>query len=92
MKDLTIIGILFSAFLILAVAIEIKAYQSEQQYIVRYGTTYDYGSTIVTEDGNEWTLIDAPEFENGMEVRVLFDSNKTQKVTDDIIIDVTERR
>lgn len=64
----------------------------EQQYIVRYGTTYNYGSTIITEDGNEWTLIDAPEYENGTEVRVLFDSNKTQNVTDDIIIDVTERR
>ena len=92
MKHLFTVGILFSAFLMLAVAIEIKACQSEQQYIVRYGTTYDYGSTIVTEDGNEWTLIDAPEYEDGTEVRVLFDSNKTQKVTDDIIIDVTERR
>lgn len=64
----------------------------EQQYIVRYGTVYNWGSTIITEDGNEWTLIDAPEYENGTEVRVLFDSNKTQNVTDDIIIDVTERR
>ena len=60
-----------------------------QQYIVRYGTTYDYGSTIITEDGNEWALIDAPEYEDGTEVRVLFDSNKTKIVTDDIIIDVT---
>jgi hypothetical protein len=63
----------------------------EQQYIVRYGITYNYGSTIITEDGNEWTLTDAPEYENGTEVRVLFDSNKTKIVTDDIIIDVTER-
>ena len=47
---------------------------------------------IVTEDGNEWTLTDAPEYENGTEVRVLFDSNETQNVTDDIIIDVTERK
>ena len=91
MRRLTIIALMFSAFLMIAVVTEIKA-NEYQQYIVRYGTTYDYGSTIVTEDGNEWTLIDAPEFENGTEVRVLFDSNKTQKATDDIIIDVTERR
>lgn len=64
----------------------------EQQYIIRFGTTYDWGSTIITEDGNEWTLIDAPEYEDGTEVRVLFDSNRTTKVTDDFIIDVTERR
>lgn len=91
MKHVTTIAILFSAFIATVIATEIKA-NEYQQYIVRYGTTYDYGSTIVTEDGNEWTLIDAPEYEDGTEVRVLFDSNKTQKATDDIIIDVTERR
>lgn len=71
---------------------ETTASEMEQQYIVRYGTTYNWGSIIVTEDGNEWALTDAPEYTNGTEVRVLFDSNKTQIVTDDIIIDVTERR
>jgi hypothetical protein len=98
MKHIFTIGLLFSAFLMIAVVMEIKAYNLEeqqktveQQYIVRYGTTYDHGSTIVTEDGNEWTLIDAPEYENGTEVRVLFDSNRTQNITDDIIIDVTEK-
>ena len=63
----------------------------EQQYIVRYGVTYDYGNTIITEDGNEWTLIDAPEYEDGTEVRVLFDSNKTETAIDDIIIEVYEK-
>lgn len=93
MKHIFTIGLLFSVFVMIAVVMEIKAYNLEdQQYIVRYGTTYNYGSTIITEDGNEWTLIDAPEYENGTEVRVLFDSNKTKNVTDDIIIDVTERR
>ena len=93
MKHITILGILFSVFAMTVAVTEIKATEPEEQkYIVRYGTTYERGSVIVTEDGNEWTLIDAPEYENGTEVRVLFDSNETQNITDDIIIDVTERR
>lgn len=64
--------------------------ETEQKYIVRYGVAYDYGTTIITSDGNEWTLEDAPEYEDGTEVRVLFDSCETSDVTDDVIIDVTE--
>lgn len=93
MKNLIIIGLLGFCLVAKLSTTESKAHEPEEQkYIVRYGTTHNYGSTIITEDGNEWTLIDAPEYENGTEVRVLFDSNKTENVTDDIIIDVTERR
>ena len=93
MKQLTAIVIMISALVMTSGAREMRVFQTgEQKYIVRYGITYEYGSVIVTEDGNEWTLTDAPEYENGTEVRVLFDSNKTEKVTDDIIIDVTERK
>lgn len=88
----------FALVIILAGIVGNMEYESqakgieEQQYIVRYGITEEKGSIIITEDGNEWTLIDAPEYEDGTEVRVLFDSNKTEEVTDDSIIDVTERR
>ena len=97
----TVLGIIGTVFFIVAFAIvghndyETMAKETnttEQKYIARYGTTYDKGCTIVTEDGNEWTLIDAPEYEDGTEVCVLFDSRRTKKVTDDIIISVTERR
>lgn len=67
------------------------AEETKQKYIVRYGTTFDYGSTIITHDGNIWTLIDAPEYTDGTEVRVLFDSMETPSPLDDIIIDITER-
>ena len=65
--------------------------ETEQKYIVRYGITKDGGETILTEDGNEWKLIDAPIYEDGTEVRVLFDSCETVEVDDDEIIDITER-
>lgn len=74
---------------------EVKAAQESvveiHEYIIRYGTAHCYGAVIETEDGNIWTLEDAPEFEDGTEVRVLFNSNKTETVLDDVIIDVTER-
>lgn len=65
--------------------------ETEQKHIVRYGVTSEWGSIIETEDGNIWTLEDAPEFEDGTEVRVLFDSNETVSSLDDVIIDVVER-
>ena len=67
-----------------------KENESEQKYIVRYGIMED-SETILTRDGNLWSLA-GPEFETGTEVRVLFDSCETVDVTDDIIIDITERR
>jgi hypothetical protein len=76
-------------------AMEVKAMETEapeiQEYIANYGVAHCYGAVIQTEDGNIWTLKDAPEFEEGTEVRVLFNSNKTETVLDDEIIDVTER-
>lgn len=63
-----------------------------QKHIIRYGYAYNDGSTIVTEDGNTWCLEDAPCFDEGTSVRVLFDSNETYSVEDDIILDITERR
>lgn len=49
------------------------------------GTTYDYGSTIVTEDGNIWEIEDAPEYEDGTRVTVAFDTKGTYNVKDDEI-------
>ena len=80
-------------------AMEVKAMETEvttetteiQEYIASYGITHCYGAVIETEDGHIWTLTDAPEFEEGTEVRVLFNSCGTESVEDDIIIDVTER-
>lgn len=76
-------------------AMEVKAMETEapeiQEYIASYGIAYCWGAAIQTEDGEIWFLEDAPEFENGTEVRVLFNSNGTENVEDDIIIDVTER-
>ena len=93
MKHITAIVIMISTLVMASGPREMRVFKTEEQkYIVRYGITYEYGSVIVTEDGNEWTLTDAPEYENGTEVRVLFDSNETKNVTDDIIIDVTERK
>ena len=66
--------------------------ETEQKYIVRYGIAYDFGTVIVTEDGNEWCIQDAPELPYGQKVRVLFDSRETVEVDDDIIIDITERK
>lgn len=66
--------------------------EHEQKYVVRYGITKDGGETILTEDGNGWKLIDPPEYEDGTEVRVLFDSKETMEVYDDEIIDITERQ
>lgn len=64
--------------------------ESEQKYIVRYGTMEN--NLIGTEDGNKWSLIDGPEYKDGTEVRVLFDSRETKDAKDDAIIDITERR
>ena len=96
------IGISMATFFIAAIGITGKAdletiqakemkTESEQKYIVRYGFM-ESKDTIVTEDGNLWELIDGPEYENGTEVRVLFDSMGTKEVEDDVIIDITERR
>ena len=67
----------------------------EQEYIVRYGNIdgfLDNGNMIiVTEDGNEWILQDAPCYPNGTELRILFASNLTTIATDDVIVDITER-
>ena len=99
-------GILVAAFFVVSFAIvgkadletiqakEVKAKEkteSETKYLVRYGFM-ESKDLIVTHDGNFWELIDGPEYENGTEVRVLFDSCKTKDITDDIIIDITERR
>ena len=94
-------GILVAAFFITGFGIVGKAdletiqakemkTESEQKYIVRYGVMEDE-ETILTRDGNLW-LLAGPEFETGTEVRVLFDSMETIDATDDVIIDITERR
>lgn len=69
--------------------------EAEQEYIIRYGNIDGYCDNgdmiIVTEDGNEWIVQDAPCYPNGTELRILFDSNATTIETDDVIIDITER-
>lgn len=82
-------------------AFELKPLQAanvatEQEYIVRYGTVDGYDATngdmlIATNDGNLWALADSPCYENGTKVRVLFNSNGTEIITDDVIIDITVR-
>ena len=71
------------------------AMEMEQEYVVRYGNIDGYldngDMIIVTEDGNEWILQDAPCYPNGTELRILFASNLTTIATDDEIIDITER-
>ena len=67
-----------------------KLYTEQQKYIVRFGVSYDFGTVIVTEDGNEWTIQDPPELAYGQKVRVLFDTKETITETDDIIIDIIE--
>lgn len=97
-------GIIVAAFFITGIGLvgkqdletiqakEVKAMEtSEQKYIVRYGIM-EGKDLIVTQDGNLWELIDGPEYENGTELRVLFDSMETTDATDDVIIDITERR
>jgi hypothetical protein len=69
----------------------IQAKETEaSQYIVRYGTM-ETEESILTKDGNLW-LLSGPEYSTGTEVRVLFDGKGTVDVTDDVIIDITERR
>ena len=67
----------------------------EQEYIVRYGTVDGFADNgdmiVVTNDGNEWVMADAPCYDKGTEVRVLFNSNLTSIATDDVIIDITVR-
>lgn len=68
---------------------------SEQEYIVRYGTVDGFNENgdmlVLTEDGNLWNIVDAPEHNCGEELRIMFDSQKTAKAEDDVIIDITER-
>ena len=102
-----VIGVLMAAFFIAALKIvgdndlesegivlakETETIQAEvQKYIVKYGTSENNGNKMVTEDGHEWNLIDAPEIPTGTEVRILFESNGTLDPDDDVIIDITER-
>ena len=72
-------------------AMEVKAMETEateiQEYIASYGIAHCWGSVIQTEDGEILILEDAPEFEEGTEVRVLLRYYEGKY----IIVDVTER-
>lgn len=64
-------------------------YTNFSSYTIKYGTWED--GIIITEDGHLWGIYwDGPEFENGTEVRVMFDCRDTATEMDDIIIDVVE--
>jgi hypothetical protein len=92
-------GILVAAFFVASFGIvgandlqseTVQAKETESsQHIIRYGVM-ETEESILTRDGNIW-LLGGPEYNAGTEVRVLFDSMETDDVTDDIIIDITER-
>jgi hypothetical protein len=92
------IGISMTAFFVASFGLvgknDLEVIQAKEteasQYIVRYGTMGTEES-ILTMDGNIW-LLSGPEYSTGTEVRVLFDGKGTVDVTDDVIIDITERR
>ena len=65
-----------------------KLYLSNEREI--QGITYDYGSTVITEDGNEWYVEDAPEFEDNTKVIITFNTKGTFSVLDDEIKDIRE--
>ena len=52
------------------------------------GHAYDWGNTVVTDDGNAWSAIDAPECAEGQRVTVVFKTMGTKEVEDDEIIDI----
>ena len=85
-----ILWILIIVFMFLAIFSYIKQLKEiqnkEQKYVVRYGEIISE-TEIITEDGSLWEAYDLPEEKY---VRILFDSNETQNVNDDIIIDITE--
>ena len=82
--------ILIIIFLFLAIFSYIKQLKEiqnkEQKYVVRYGEIISE-TEIITEDGNLWETYNLLEERY---VRILFDSNETKNVDDDIIIDITE--
>lgn len=67
----------------------------EQKYIAKYATSVEIDEDGVTTfedtEGNMWEVQDAPT-ELGQKARLLFDSNGTETVLDDEIIDVTEEQ
>jgi hypothetical protein len=70
-----------------------EQHHAEQKYIARYATSVEIDEDGVTTfedtEGNMWEVQDAPT-ELGQKARLLFDSNGTETVLDDVIIDVTE--
>lgn len=53
---------------------------SEEKTQVLYGYTQEYGSVVVTDEGNEYFVVDAPEFEDGTRVYIEVNSD-TNEVT-----------
>ncbi len=69
---------------------ETQLHPKEQAYLVRYATPIyvdDKGMvTYEDTDGNLWCAQDAPN----CDVRLLFNSNETFTITDDVIVDIKE--
>lgn len=69
---------------------EVKTHPKEQAYLVRYATPIyvDDKGMVTYEDteGNLWYAQDAPN----CDVRLLFNSNETFSITDDVIVDIKE--
>ena len=51
-------------------------------------TTSDYGSVLTDENGESWTVSDAPEYPDNTVVYVTFDSKGTPELSDDEILNI----
>ena len=61
---------------------------AKENLYAAHGYAYNNGATLVEDNGNTWYLEDAPEFEEGERIRILFDSKGNEDIYDDEIIDV----
>ena len=85
------------AFFMFAVRADVRKYGTEQPYIVRNcicvqtaDSNDDSITTLQDEDGNSWELIDCGEMTLGSRWRVMYESQGTHTIEDDVIIDFTE--
>lgn len=73
-----------------------KYYHSQEQHYVVRNCVFQWPedseyAELIDEEGNVWEISDPPEYEEGTEIRVLFNSKGTKIIEDDVIVDLTER-
>lgn len=71
---------------LLALSVQLSV-QEPAHARIELGTYYDHG-TIVTTDGNIWELEDNSAFSNSQSVIITFDTNNTQSIYDDMIVNI----